>query len=47
VIVAMPFRLEERYAIIETLAREVMPRVRALADPGNQEPEGRSWQATS
>jgi 5,10-methylenetetrahydromethanopterin reductase len=29
VIVAMPFRLEERYAIIETLAREVMPRVRA------------------
>jgi hypothetical protein len=25
--VAMPFRLEERYAIIETLAREVMPRV--------------------
>ena len=27
VIVAMPFRLEERYAIIETLAREVMPRV--------------------
>jgi 5,10-methylenetetrahydromethanopterin reductase len=47
VIVAMPFRLEERYAIIETLAREVMPRVRALAGPGNQEPEGRSWQATS
>jgi hypothetical protein len=29
VIVAMPFRLEERHAIIETLAREVMPRVRA------------------
>ena len=29
VIVAMPFRLEERYAIIETLAREVMPRVGA------------------
>jgi alkanesulfonate monooxygenase SsuD/methylene tetrahydromethanopterin reductase-like flavin-dependent oxidoreductase (luciferase family) len=27
VIVAMPFRLEERYAIIETLAREIMPRV--------------------
>lgn len=27
VIVAMPFRLEERYAIIETLARDVMPRV--------------------
>ncbi len=26
VIVAMPFRLEERYEIIETLAREVMPR---------------------
>jgi hypothetical protein len=26
--VAMPFRLDERYAIIETLAREVMPRVR-------------------
>ena len=25
-IVAMPFRLEERYEIIETLAREVMPR---------------------
>jgi len=25
--VAMPFRLEERYAIVETLAREVMPRV--------------------
>lgn len=29
VIVAMPFRLEERYAIIETIAREVMPRVAA------------------
>lgn len=29
VVVAMPFRLEERYAIIETLAREVMPRVDA------------------
>jgi alkanesulfonate monooxygenase SsuD/methylene tetrahydromethanopterin reductase-like flavin-dependent oxidoreductase (luciferase family) len=27
VVVAMPFRLEERQAIIETLAREVMPRV--------------------
>lgn len=27
VIVAMPFGLEERYAIIETLARDVMPRV--------------------
>jgi len=27
--VAMPFRLEERYAIIEMLAREVMPRVGA------------------
>jgi 5,10-methylenetetrahydromethanopterin reductase len=27
VIVAMPFRLEERYAIIETLAHEIMPRV--------------------
>lgn len=27
VIVAMPFRLEERIAIIETLARDVMPRV--------------------
>lgn len=27
VIVAMPFSQEERYAIIETLAREVMPRV--------------------
>lgn len=27
VVVAMPFRQEERYAIIETLAREVMPRV--------------------
>jgi 5,10-methylenetetrahydromethanopterin reductase len=27
--VAMPFRLDERYAIIETLAREVMPRVGA------------------
>lgn len=26
-IVAMPFRLDERYAIIETLGREVMPRV--------------------
>ncbi len=26
VIVAMPFRLEERYEIIETLAREVLPR---------------------
>jgi hypothetical protein len=25
--VAMPFRLEERYAIVDTLAREVMPRV--------------------
>lgn len=31
VIVAMPFRLEERYEIIETLAREVMPR---FADTG-------------
>jgi len=31
VIVAMPFRLEERYTVIETLAREVMPRV-ARAD---------------
>lgn len=29
VIVAMPFRLEERYAIIETPARDVIPRVRA------------------
>ena len=28
-IVAMPFGLEERYSIIETLAREVMPRVSA------------------
>jgi 5,10-methylenetetrahydromethanopterin reductase len=27
VIVAMPFRLQERIAIVETLAREVMPRV--------------------
>jgi 5,10-methylenetetrahydromethanopterin reductase len=31
VIVAMPFRLEERYAIIESLARDVMPRVAAKA----------------
>ena len=29
IIVAMPFGLEERYTIIETLAREVMPRVSA------------------
>ncbi len=28
-IVAMPFSLEERYAIIETLAHDVMPRVSA------------------
>ncbi|MCG8545323.1 MAG: LLM class flavin-dependent oxidoreductase [Alphaproteobacteria bacterium] len=31
VIVAMPFRLDERYEIIETLARHVMPRVSGAA----------------
>lgn len=32
-IVAMPFRLEERYAIIETLGREVLPRVAGVDLP--------------